>query len=84
VFGLRGVAPPVNNKEKKMEKMKALRLRYEAEMAASIVNLNNYKQNLVGVAEHPDVIASMDVLIEKIADAREKLAVVEDFISKKL
>jgi len=67
-----------------MEKMKALRLRYEAEMAASIVNLNNYKQNLVGVAEHPDVIASMDVLIEKIADAREKLAVVEDFISKKL
>lgn len=67
-----------------MEKMKALRLRYEAEMASSIVNLDNYKQNLVGVAEHPDVIASMDVLIEKIADAREKLAVVEDFISKKL
>lgn len=67
-----------------MEKMKALRLRYEADMAASIVNLYNYKQNLVGVAEHPDVIASMDVLIEKIADAREKLAVVEDFISKKL
>tara|TARA_R110002020_G_scaffold103266_7_gene241873 strand:+ start:7080 stop:7334 length:255 start_codon:yes stop_codon:yes gene_type:complete len=84
VFGLRGVAPPVNNKEKKMEKMKALRLRYEADMAASLVNLNNYKQNLVGVAEHPDVVASMDVLIEKIADAREKLAVVEDFISKKL
>lgn len=67
-----------------MEKMKALRLRYEADMAASLVNLNNYKQNLVGVAEHPDVVASMDVLIEKIADAREKLAVVEDFISKKL
>gem|GEM_PF-1730378 len=84
MFGLRGVAPPVNNKEKKMEKMKALRLRYEADMAASLVNLNNYKQNLVGVAEHPDVVASMDVLIEKIADAREKLAVVEDFISKKL
>ena len=67
-----------------MEKMKSLRLRYEADMDASLVNLNNYKQNLIGVAEHPDVIASMDVLIEKSADAREKLAVVEDFISKKL
>ena len=67
-----------------MEKMKALRLKYEAEMAASLVNLDNYKQNLVGVAEHPDVIESMDILIERIADSREKLAVVEDFIAKEL
>tara|TARA_R110002051_G_scaffold215376_1_gene279873 strand:- start:4257 stop:4460 length:204 start_codon:yes stop_codon:yes gene_type:complete len=67
-----------------MEKMKALRMRYEAEMAASLVNLNNYKQNLVGVAEHSDVIESMDILIGRIADSREKLAVVEDFIAKEL
>ena len=62
--------------------MKALKLKYEADIAASVINLNNYNQNSVGVAEHPDIIASMDMLVEEIADARDKLTVIEDFISK--
>ena len=65
-----------------MEKLKALRLRYEAQVASAIINLDNYKQNSVGVAEHPDIISSMDSLIGEIAEAREKLEVVEELMEQ--
>jgi len=65
-----------------MEKLKALRLKYEAQVASAIINLDNYKQNSVGVAEHPDIISSMDSLIGEIAEAREKLEVVEELMEQ--
>tara|TARA_R110002020_G_scaffold133987_2_gene298984 strand:- start:2678 stop:2881 length:204 start_codon:yes stop_codon:yes gene_type:complete len=65
-----------------MEKLKALRLTYEAQVASAIINLDNYKQNSVGVAEHPDIISSMDSLIGEIAEAREKLEVVEELMEQ--
>tara|TARA_R100000458_G_scaffold57401_1_gene63551 strand:+ start:253 stop:456 length:204 start_codon:yes stop_codon:yes gene_type:complete len=65
-----------------MEKLKALKLNYEATIAVAEVNLNNYKQNAVGVAEHPDIISSMDSLIGEIAEAREKLQVVEELMEQ--
>ena len=65
-----------------MEKLKALRLKYEAKVASAIINLDNYKQNSVGVAEHPDIISSMDSLIGEIAEAREKLEVVEELMEQ--
>jgi hypothetical protein len=65
-----------------MEKLKALKLNYEATIAVAVVNLNNYKQNAVGVAEHPDIISSMDSLIGEIAEAREKLEVVEELMEQ--
>jgi len=66
-----------------MEKLKALKLKYEAQVASSIINLNNYEQNSVGVAEHPDIVSSMDALIGAIAEAREKLEVVEELMDNK-
>ena len=65
-----------------MEKLKALRLRYEAQVASAIINLDNYSQNSVGVAEHPDIVSSMDSLIGEIAEAREKLEVVEELVEQ--
>ena len=65
-----------------MEKLKALRLRYEAQVASAIINLDNYSQNSVGVAEHPDIVSSMDSLIGEIAEAREKLEVVEELMEQ--
>ena len=65
-----------------MEKLKALRLKYEAQVASAIINLDNYKQNAVGVAEHPDIISSIDSLIGEIAEAREKLEVVEELMEQ--
>jgi hypothetical protein len=66
-----------------MEKLKALKLKYEAQVASSIINLNNYEQNSVAVAEHPDIVSSMDALIGAIAEAREKLEVVEELMDNK-
>jgi len=65
-----------------MEKLKALRLKYEAQVASAIINLDNYSQNSVGVAEHPDIVSSMDSLIGEIAEAREKLEVVEELMDQ--
>tara|TARA_R110002020_G_scaffold45223_2_gene129523 strand:+ start:138 stop:344 length:207 start_codon:yes stop_codon:yes gene_type:complete len=65
-----------------MEYLKALKLNYEALLVVAMVNLRNYMNNSVGVAEHPNIIASMDGLVEEIAAAQEKLAVVEDLLEK--
>ena len=51
-------------------------------VASAIINLDNYRQNSVGVAEHPDIVSSMDSLIGEIAEAREKLEVVEEIMEQ--
>ena len=61
-----------------MDYLVALKMTYEAEIATATANLENYLYNSVGVAEHPDIIKSMDAMIEKIAAAKEKILVVEE------
>ena len=39
----------------------ALRLKYEAERAEAETNLLNYFKTSVGVAEHPNIIETMDI-----------------------
>ena len=51
----------------------ALEIKYQAEKAEAKANLEVYFQNKVGVAEHPNVIESMDKLIEQYANSDEKL-----------
>ena len=50
-----------------MDYLVALKMTYEAEIATATANLENYLYNSVGVAEHPDIIKSMDAMIDKIA-----------------
>ena len=61
----------------------ALKMTYEAEIATSTANLENYRYNSVGVAAHPDIIKSMDAMIEKIAAAREKILVIEEKLDER-
>ena len=61
-----------------MDYLVALKMTYEAEIATATANLENYLYNSVGVAEHPDIIKSIDAMIEKIAAAKEKILVVEE------
>ena len=61
----------------KSQILTALRSKYESEIVSARVNLEVYLQNTVGVAEHPDVIESANGLIEIIAEAEDKLAVLE-------
>ena len=51
----------------------ALKLTYEAQIATAKANLSVYMDNSVGVAEHPDIIKSIDALISDLAQAQEKL-----------
>ena len=57
---------------------KALQIKYEAEKAEAKANLEVYFQNKVGVAEHPNVVDSMDKLIEQYANADEKLRTLQE------
>ena len=56
----------------------ALRLKYEAQRAEAETNLLNYFKSSVGVAEHPDIIESMDVLIDRLATAEDKLRTLQE------
>ena len=60
--------------------LNALASRYQAELMALQVNIENYTSNSVGVAEHPDIIGEVDKLIEQVASAEEKLKIVSEML----
>ena len=59
------------------EKVQALRLKYEAEIGEYIVDIENYLDHGVGVAEHPHLVASLDGLMDKLATSEDKLKSLE-------
>jgi len=61
----------------------ALKARYEAEIAEADATANIYLENSVGIGEHPQHIEEVNKQIEKIANAKEKLDVLEEFEPEK-
>jgi len=63
-----------------MEKIlrEALIIKYEGEIAEANANIHVYLSNPAGIGEHPDIIAAMDVQVEKMAHAEEKLLCVKN------
>jgi len=59
--------------------LEALRARYEAEIAEADATANIYLDNSVGIGEHPQHIDEVNKQIEKIANAKEKLEVLDEF-----
>ena len=59
--------------------LEALRARYEAEIAEADATANIYLDNSVGIGEHPQHIEEVNKQIEKIANAKEKIDVLEEF-----
>ena len=59
--------------------LNALRARYEAEIAEADATANIYLENSVGIGEHPQHIEEVNKLIDKIAQAKEKLDVLDEF-----
>ena len=57
----------------------ALRAKYEAEIAEADATVNIYLTNSVGIGEHPQHIEEVNKQIEKIANAKEKLGVLDEF-----
>ena len=57
--------------------LKALELRYESEIEIIQLNLKNYLDNSVAVAEHPDIVQDIDDLVAALATSQEKLKTVQ-------
>ena len=59
--------------------LEARRARYEAEIAEADATAIIYLDNSVGIGEHPQHIDEVNKLVDKIAQAKEKLEVLEEF-----
>jgi hypothetical protein len=57
--------------------LKALELKYESEIEIIQLNLKNYLDNAVAVAEHPDIVQDIDDLVAALATSQEKLKTVQ-------
>jgi hypothetical protein len=56
----------------------SLRRKYEAEIDCARTNVSVYLNHPAGVAEHPDIVSSVDSQIQIIAEARDKLQEIEE------
>tara|TARA_R100000315_G_scaffold30257_1_gene12030 strand:+ start:708 stop:902 length:195 start_codon:yes stop_codon:yes gene_type:complete len=57
--------------------LKALEMKYEADIEVIQLNLKNYLDNAVAVAEHPDIVQDIDDLVGALATAQEKLNTIQ-------
>ena len=63
-----------------MEMLEALKKRYAAQIAEAVATINIYTKNSVGIGEHPQHIDEVDKLIAKIAEAEDKLKIIERWV----
>ena len=56
----------------------ALEARYEAQISEADATIKIYLENSVGIGEHPQHLDEVDKLLNKIAEAEDKLKVIED------
>ena len=63
-------------------KINALRCLYKAEIAMYKAEVQNYVDNPVAVGEHGNLVETMDKLVAKIAEAEDKLIVLETHFSE--
>ena len=57
--------------------LKALEMKYEADIEVIQLNLKNYLDNAVAVAEHPNIVQDIDDLVEALDTAQEKLNTIQ-------
>jgi hypothetical protein len=62
--------------------LEALKKQYEADIAKAEATIKIYINSSVGIGEHPQHLEEMDKLIAKIAEAKDKLEVIEPLINK--
>ena len=61
----------------------ALEAKYQADIAHADATLKIYLENSVGIGEHPQHIEECDKLVNKIAEAQDKLDVLKSFEPEK-
>ena len=68
--------------QKKM--IEALILKYESEIAEAEATLLIYFSNPVGIGEHPQHLEEMDKFVEQLANAKDKLETLKEFVKYNL
>lgn len=56
--------------------LKALKKRYEAQIAEASTTITIYLSNSVGIGEHPQHLDEIDKLLQVIVDAEEKIKLI--------
>tara|TARA_B100002019_G_C20973597_1_gene452333 strand:- start:386 stop:595 length:210 start_codon:yes stop_codon:yes gene_type:complete len=59
--------------------LQALEDRYNAQISEADATLKIYMEQSVGIGEHPQHIDECDKLVEKIANAEEKIKILQEF-----
>lgn len=68
----------------KVKMIDALALKYESEIAEAEATLLIYFSNPVGIGEHPQHLEEMDKFVEKLANAKDKLETLKEFVKYNL
>ena len=59
--------------------LEALEKKYNAEIAEADATIKVYLENPVGIGEHPDIMAAIDSEINSIAQAHEKIEIINHY-----
>ena len=59
--------------------LQALEDRYNADISSAEATIKIYLENSVGIGEHPQHLDEVDKLIDKIAQAEEKIKILQEF-----
>ena len=63
--------------------LKVMRSRYNAEIEDAMYKIKCYSEHELVIPEHPDITLEIDKLLEKMAQAEEKVAVIDLHYGKK-
>ena len=57
----------------------ALTKKLEGEIAVAKANVDVYLSNAAGIGEHSDILEAIEIQIEKIATAHEKIEIINEY-----
>lgn len=62
--------------------LEAIIMRYQAQKAEAMTNLNIYLTGAVGVGEHPNIVSECDKLIQKISEADGNMKMIQTMVKE--
>ena len=61
--------------------IEALCKKLEGDIAMAYANIKAYERNVVGIGEHPEIVQAIEMELEKLATAEDKLSTLKKHFS---
>lgn len=61
--------------------LEALSKKLEGDIAIAHANIKAYERNVVGIGEHPEIVQAIELELEKLATAQDKLDTLKKYFS---